>query len=233
MPSITHPRSRGILEELVESAESASYGVRLLHINAVEYGVPQCRHRIVLLGLRGGSPPAPLPTHYEGSQPVLGALPAVTAGEALRPFRSAGYAEPEEVVTGRWAEQLRQIPPGWNYKHFTAWAGHPSPLFEAETRFWHFLLKLHPDRPSWTIPANPGPWVGPFHWDSRRLRTAELAALQGFPRGYSFMGNRRERVRQIGNAVPPPIARQVIEPLAAAVLAGRGRRPRRAKAVVP
>jgi DNA (cytosine-5)-methyltransferase 1 len=80
------------------------------------------------------------------------------------------FAEPEEVVAGRWAKQLREIPPGWNYKYLTAWAGHKNPLFDAETRFWHFLLKLHPDKPSWTVPANPGPWVGPFHWDSRRLR---------------------------------------------------------------
>ena len=201
------PANRRILEELVESAESARYCVLLLHVNAVEYGVPQCRHRVILLGLRGGKPPGPTPTHYEGPQPMLGAFPPVTAGEALRPFQAARFAEPEEVVAGRWAEPLRDIPPGWNYKFLSAWANHPAPLFEAETRFWHFLLKLHPDRPSWTIPANPGPWVGPFHWELRRLRTAELAALQSFPPGYVFAGNRRERVRQIGNAVPPLMAR--------------------------
>jgi DNA (cytosine-5)-methyltransferase 1 len=38
----------------------------------------------------------------------------------------------------------------------------------------------------------------------------ELAALQGFPRGYFVSGSRRERVRQMGNAVPVPLAQTMI-----------------------
>jgi DNA (cytosine-5)-methyltransferase 1 len=218
VPAIAHPRNRPILHELLETAGAAGYGVRLLRVNAVDYGVPQARQRIALLGLRGGMPPAPTPTHGPGLAPVM------TAGVALEPFQANHFAEPEEVVRGRWAGPLAEIPPGWNYKYLTAWAGHPQPLFEAETRFWHFLLKLHPDRPSWTIPATPGPWVGPFHWSSRRLRTVELAALQGFPAGYTFAGTRRDRVRQIGNAVPPLLAQRLIEPLVAALQADGARK---------
>ena len=96
-----------------------------------------------------------------------------------------------------------------NYKALTAWAGHPKPLFEAETRFWNFLLKLSPEMPSWTIASQPGPWTGPFHWENRRLTTDELAAIQGFPKGFQFFGSRRERVRQIGNAVPPAFVASV------------------------
>src|SRR5262249_50651012 len=141
-------------------------------------------------------------------------LPApVNAGEALRPLEDERYFEPEEVVKGRYAKELREVPPGQNYKALSAWAGHPNPVFEAESRFWSFLLKLSPDLPSWTIQANPGPWVGPFHWTSRRLRTVELAALQTFPPSYSFAGKRRDRVRQIGNAVPARLAQRLIEPL--------------------
>jgi DNA (cytosine-5)-methyltransferase 1 len=103
-------------------------------------------------------------------------------------------------------------------------------VFEAETRFWTFLLKLSPSLPSWTIQANPGPWVGPFHWSSRRLRTVELAALQTFPRGYNFAGKRRDVVRQIGNAVPPLLAQRMIEPLLKALSGGRPGGPREARA---
>jgi len=98
-----------------------------------------------------------------------------------------------------------------NYKAHTAWSGHPNPAFVTETRFWNFLLKLSPNLPSWTIAASPGPWTGPFHWESRRLRTPELAALQSFPIGYKFQGSRRERVKQIGNAVPPLLAKKMLE----------------------
>lgn len=220
VPSITHPRSRTILESLIESAKSAKYETLLLHVNAIHYGVPQRRHRVVLLGLRRGKPALPTPTHSESPEGSSCTLPVVTAGEALSRYQHSKYAEPEEVVKGRWADPLWEIPPGQNYKALTAWAGHPKPLFEAETRFWHFLLKLSPDLPSWTVPANPGPWVGPFHWKSRRLRIVELAALQSFPHGYIFAGTRRDRVRQIGNAVPPLMAQRIIEPLVSAVQNG-------------
>jgi DNA (cytosine-5)-methyltransferase 1 len=216
VPSLLHPRSKPVLDRLMADADAAGYGLLLVHANAVEFGVPQSRQRVFLLGVRRGMPAAPVKTHArEAGQLLL--RPPVTAGEAL-----AQYHEPEEVVTGTYASHLREVPPGRNYKALTAWAGHPSPSFVAETRFWSFLLKLHPDLPSWTVAANPGPWVGPFHWESRRLRTAELAALQSFPARYVFEGKRRERVRQIGNAVPPLLARALIEPLLATLT---GRKP--------
>ncbi len=56
VPSITHPRSKAVLERLIESAESAGYRTLFLRVNAVEYGGPQCRHRVVLLGSRHGTP---------------------------------------------------------------------------------------------------------------------------------------------------------------------------------
>lgn len=214
VPSIAHPRNKRVLESFIEEAEAAGYQTRSLRVNAVHYGVPQRRHRVVVFGLKGGLPPLPEPTHAE--QPATGRFPLpppLTAGAILQPFADNRYFEPEEVVRGRYEQQLREIPPGMNYKALTTWAGHPHPVFEAERRFWTFLLKLSPDRPSWTIQATPGPWVGPFHWTSRRLRTVELAALQSFPLGYRFAGKRRDRVRQIGNAVPPLLAQRLIEPL--------------------
>jgi DNA (cytosine-5)-methyltransferase 1 len=212
--SITHPRHRPILEALIQAAEGAGYRTTLFTANAVEHGVPQRRQRVFLLGSRERAPATPAKTH--GTVAADGSLsPLETAGPVLAPFADERHFEPEEVVQGRWAAHLREIPPGWNYKHHTAWAGHPRPTWETETRFWNFLLKLSPDLPSWTINASPGPWVGPFHWESRRLRTPELAALQTFPADYRFEGPRRERVRQIGNAVPVRLAAQAVAQVAA------------------
>ena len=67
----------------------------------------------------------------------------------------------------------------------------------------HFCSELDPDRPSPTIQGQPGPWVGPFHWDNRRLRLAELKRIQEFPDEYAIVGTRREQQLQVGNAVPP------------------------------
>lgn len=210
VPSIKHPRNRPIYEGLVAKAREAGYEITELTAKALAYGVAQARERVVVLGSKKRKPNVPTETHsINGERDLL--LPrSITAGEALDGFNTPKYFEPEEVVLGRWAPHLLEVPPGWNYKALTAWAGHPDPTFVAETRFWNFLLKLSPERPSWTIAASPGPWTGPFHWENRRLRTPELAALQGFPRGYRIEGPRRERVRQMGNAVPVPVAEAMI-----------------------
>jgi DNA (cytosine-5)-methyltransferase 1 len=213
VPSIMHPRNRATFAAFRARLEAAGFVTTFYVANAAHFGVPQTRQRVVLTGVHDAQIRPAKPTHSLPDDPANGLAPAVSAGEAVREFRSKRYAEPEEVVKGRWARELREIPPGMNYKALTAWAGHANPVFEPETRFWSFLLKLHPNRPSWTIAANPGPWVGPFHWGDRRLRTVELAALQGFPAGYVFTGNRRERVRQIGNAMPPPLAAAMVRPI--------------------
>ena len=210
VPSIKHPRNRPIYEGLVSCAKAAGFEVTEVVANAAEYGVAQARERVLVLGSRRRAPVRPNETHSLSDGLIF--LPkAVTAGEALKGFNLKKYFEPEEVITGTWAKHLEEVPPGGNYKAHTAWAGHPNPSFVTETRFWNFLLKLDPNRTSWTIPASPGPWTGPFHWNNRRLRTPEMAALQGFPPDYVIAGSRRERVRQMGNAVPVPLARVMIK----------------------
>jgi DNA (cytosine-5)-methyltransferase 1 len=224
--AIQHPRNKPMLDALIAEAEAGRRGYQTTVVKAVasDFGVAQHRERVFVLGSRAGKPAAPASTHDGrglGVTPDL--LPATSVRQVCRPFQSSKFHEPEEVVTGRWAEHLAQIPPGWNYKFHTAWAGHPSPAFIAEQRFWNFLLVLDPDKPSWTIPASPGPWVGPFHWKNRRLRIPEMAAIQGFPQGYAFAGSRRERVRQIGNAVPPPLAAPMIDSVLTTLTSLRGK----------
>src|SRR6185312_13692762 len=126
--------------------------------------------------------------------------PHKTAGEALEGMTDEeNPPEAEEVVEGTYAFELREIPPGENYLWWTAKRGHPEPRFKWRSRYWSFLLKLHPDRPSPTIQGQPGPWVGPFHWDNRRLRAAELKRLMTFPDDYVLVGGRRDRQLQLGN----------------------------------
>ncbi|MGE3780121.1 MAG: DNA cytosine methyltransferase [Pirellulaceae bacterium] len=226
---LAHPSHRQVLDRVIATATRLGYATdwRLLH--AVEYGVPQSRSRVFVTGIRGRSPaPFPPPTHWWHSEAgKTGRLcPPETAGRWIANLSNAP-SEPREVVAGRWAELLSQVPPGWNYKFHTAWAGHRAPRFVAETKYWTFLLKLSPHRPSWTIQASAGPWTGPFHWESRRLRVPELAALQTFPLRYRFRGSRRAAVRQIGNAVPCRLAAKVAASVLGEVLGHRPRTGRR------
>jgi DNA (cytosine-5)-methyltransferase 1 len=142
----------------------------------------------------------------------------VTSGQALAGLIS--QSEHDEVVRGSWGHLLPAIPPGGNYLHYTARRGHPEPIFEWRSRYWSFLLKLDPDKPSPTIQAQPGPNVGPFHWDNRRLRVPELRRLFTFPDDFEFVGRRASVQAQVGNSVPPRLAEQVARCVAAQVLNG-------------
>ena len=63
------------------------------------------------------------------------------------------------------------------------------------------MLKLSKSRPSWTIQARPGPHIGPFHLENRRLTAAEMCRLQTFP-DIRFDSSHSEIQRMLGNAVP-------------------------------
>lgn len=209
--------SRPAFTRLLREIDAAGYAYRWRVLNAADYGVPQARPRLFIVGVRKGHtcPELPSPTHggkWERRQSGNRARPHVTAGEALNGL--ATQPEPEEVVRGQWAHLLPQIPPGGNYLHFTAERGHPEPLFEWRSRYWSFLLKLSPDKPAPTIQAQPGPNVGPFHWDNRRLRVPELKRLFTYPDDFELVGTRPSIQSQIGNSVPPCLAEQVASTLA-------------------
>lgn len=209
--------SRPAFTRLLREIGAAGYTYRWRVLNAADHGVPQARPRLFIVGVRKGQtcPELPSPTHggkWERRHSGNRARPHVTAGEALEGL--ATQPEPEEVVRGQWAHLLPQIPPGENYLHFTAQRGHPEPLFEWRSRYWSFLLKLSPDKPAPTIQAQPGPNVGPFHWDNRRLRVPELKRLFTYPDDFELVGSRASIQSQIGNSVPPRLAEQVASTLA-------------------
>ena len=212
--------SRPAFERLQAEIGEAGYHFRWRVLNAADYGVPQARPRLVVVGALRGEPLPELPdaTHHgrwERRNTGGGPLPHVTSGEALHGL--VADPEPEEVVRGQWGHLLEDIPPGENYLYYTAKRGHPDPVFEWRSRYWSFLLKLDPDKPSPTIQAQPGPNVGPFHWDNRRLRVGELRRLFTFPDDYDFVGKRASVQSQIGNSVPPLLAQAVAEGVAAAM----------------
>ncbi len=213
--------SKPAFQRLLHEVADAGYTWQWKVLNAADFGVPQLRPRLFVVGFRNGhhKPILPLPTHsglWERRRVAPTGLPKhVTAGEALADL----VAEPEreERIRGQWADLLPEVPPGDNYLHFTEKRKYPEPLFEWRSRYWSFLLKLNPERPSPTIQAQPGPNVGPFHWENRRLRVPEVKRLFGFPDSYEFVGSRRAIQSQLGNSVCPPLAAQVCRGIADAL----------------
>jgi DNA (cytosine-5)-methyltransferase 1 len=208
--------SRPAYDRLLREIDGAGYHCAAKVLNAADYGVPQSRPRLFLLGVPKDEalPTHPLPTHggqWERRSTGSANQPHVTAGQALQGL----VAEPEreEIVGGKYGHLLADIPPGDNYLFYTEKRGHPSPLFRWRGKYWSFLLKLSPDRPSPTIQAQPGPYIGPFHWENRRLRVGELKRLFTFPNDFEFVGSRNSVQAQVGNSVPPLLAEQVVRAL--------------------
>lgn len=207
-------QSAPFFQRLCHGIQEAGYSLRHQVLNAADYGVPQNRQRLFIIGSSDGRElEHPAATHWgqhERRRPpadVDNLLPHVTAGEAL--LGVAAEAEPGEEVNGKWGHLLPAIPAGGNYLHYTEELGHPEPMFKWRSRYWTFLLKLDPQRPSPTLQGQPGPYVGPFHWDNRRLRLPELKRLHGFPDDYHLEGTRRDAQLQVGNSVPPHLAEVV------------------------
>lgn len=211
--SLLYPRTKIVADEFLRTVNSYGYCTTMIKANALDYGVPQKRKRLFIIGTKGSFKSSePRRTHCDPEQQFFwGLKPWANVGPVIEEFDRDEFFEPEEVMTGHFYEDLCEIPPGQNYKALTAWAGHPNPKYVAAKRYWNFLLKLSPDMPSWTITAQPGPWVGPFHWNNRRLRLPEQAAIQTFPKNYVFCGSHKSKQKQIGNAVPSLMAMAMIE----------------------
>ena len=203
--SLLHPKNAQAVTDLKEAIDKLGYKFIVYRPDALDFGVPKKRKRVFFIASKKGILGEPIKTHGDELEVLVNKnlLPHERVIDWIGKFDTDKYFEAEELTTGKtYDEELKQIPPGQNYFALTERSGHPNPKFEANKRFWNFLLKLHPYQPSWTIAAQPGPWVGPFHWNNRRLRVPESAAIQTFPEDYHFVGTRRSIQKQIGNAVP-------------------------------
>jgi DNA (cytosine-5)-methyltransferase 1 len=199
VPGLAFKTHRHVLDRFVFCARRAGYSISSRVVSAASFGVAQARRRLIVIGVRGG------PRFDFDSLPVM-------------PRRSSSWAidsaptqpEADERLRGRYAELLKLVPPGGNYLHFTAPKGWDPPEFKYRGRYWSFLLKLDPDAPSPTLPAQRVTYNGPFHWKNRHLRLREIARLQSFPDSFALAEGLPDARRHLGNAVPPLMAAVVL-----------------------
>lgn len=195
--------------ELVEK-ESERLGYKIFHgvFNAADFGVAQTRQRFICVGVKKNMKDFVFPkvTHSNPDSLIDGAKPWITCGEILNEI-DFPLPEDEKMLAGsKHKHLLKLVPPGDNYLFFTKERGYPNPIFDWRSRYWSFLLKLSPNRPSWTIQASHSNNMGPFHWNNRFLRINEIKRIQSFEDKHIFLGTFKDQWRQIGNAVPPLLA---------------------------
>ena len=148
------------------------------------------RERVFLIGSRDGTPfefPATTLTASGRAADCFSRTRSSPIGQ--HGMRSATCLripnEPSLDDGGLLGGTAASIPEGQNYLWHTNRGG-GQPLFGWRTRYWSFLLKLAKNQPSWTIQAQPGSSIGPFHWRNRKLSAHEMCRLQTFPDGLVF-----------------------------------------------
>lgn len=223
-----HQQSFDVLKsELERFGYQLRYGV----VNCADFGIPQTRERFICVGTRGDLPAFKFPERTHKAPPpdpgnrylieedrlaLIADDPYVdnqagikfwmTAGDAIGDIDFLLEEDDQKRAGSKHKHLLEQVPPGDNYLYFTEHRGHPNPQFKWRSRYWSFLLKLSPERPSWTIQASFSNNMGPFHWRNRFLRVEEIKRLQTLPDNYHLSGEFLDQWRLVGNGVPPKLA---------------------------
>jgi len=177
-----------VFRRIIGDFTRAGYLVSHRLFNAADYGVPQKRERVIIVGVRADIEydfTFPSPTHAKDCSGGL--LKWISVGDALRIFPDPD--SPNNVPNHLYSK----------YKlNFNGYIGH---------------RPLDPTMPAPTVTARGddrgGVVILPHPTAPRRMTGRELATVQGFPADYRFSGPLSSVYRQIGNAVPPPLARAI------------------------
>ncbi len=186
-------------QAIVSAFHKLGYQLRAEVVDSADYGVPQHRERLIMVGYRKGDFVFPLPTHGPDS---ANGQPLRSVEEAISDLQDPN--EPaHDNLGGMYGDLLSLVPEGLNYAFFTAEMGHPEPVFAWRSKFHDLLYKVNRSEPCRTIKAQPGKFTGPFHWKNRHFTIQELKRLQTFPDNYEIVGSFAKVLEQIGNSVPP------------------------------
>lgn len=199
---------------ILREMQRAGYTVVAHKYRFEEYGLPQARHRIIIVGLRddiaakGVAFKVPAPTTPEPSM-MRTAKQALTEPPIPEWATSNELTRQSEVVKQR----LAYIKPGENAFNATDMPEELR-LNVRGAKLSQIYKRLDPNKPAYTVTGSGGGGTHIYHWEEpRALTNRERARLQTFPDWYKFIGSKENVRRQIGMAVPPDGAQVVFEAL--------------------
>lgn len=199
---------------ILREMQRAGYTVVAHKYRFEEYGLPQARHRIIIVGLRndvaakGVAFKVPAPTTPEPSM-MRTAKQAITEPPIPEWATNNEPTRQSEVVKQR----LAYIKPGENAFNATDMPEELR-LNVRGAKLSQIYKRLDPNKPAYTVTGSGGGGTHIYHWEEpRALTNRERARLQTFPDWYKFIGSKENVRRQIGMAVPPDGAQVVFEAL--------------------
>jgi DNA (cytosine-5)-methyltransferase 1 len=192
------------LEQIVKDFSELGYRVSVDLYNFAEYGAPQLRERVLIVGVRND-----ISYSFQKPAAVRTSDNFVTSGEALEGVENVPFNNELINIKPRTRQILSLIPEGKNFSAIPK----DSPFY-VKGMISHVYRRLDRNRPSTTIIAGGGGGTWGYHFqEPRPLTNRERARLFGYPDDFVFEGTVTEVRRQIGNSVPPIAARVIAEHL--------------------
>lgn len=194
-------------EKIKEDMINAGYRIYPNLYKFEEYGVPQARHRVIIIGIRDDLP-------YEFKIPSSEAYKNVdnTCRHAIEvpPIPDDAPNNEHTKQSAKVVERLKYIKPGQNA--FNADLPDNLKLNVKGAKISQIYKRLDPDKPAYTVTGSGGGGTHIYHWsEPRALTNRERARLQTFPDDYIFEGSKESVRKQIGMAVPVEGARIIFE----------------------
>lgn len=186
------------LTKILEELRSAGYTITPHLYKFEDYGIPQARHRLIIVGIRND-----IPVEFKVPSPAPYAHIDNTCKNAIEnpPIpQDASNNEPTKQ-SAQVVERLKHIKPGQNA--FTADLPKELQLNIKGAKISQIYKRLDPTKPSYTVTGSGGGGTHIYHWsEPRALTNRERARLQTFPDTYEFIGAKESVRKQIGMAVP-------------------------------
>lgn len=193
--------------KIIEEMRESGYVVTPHLYKFEEYGVPQSRHRIIIIGIRKDLPVifrVPSPSPY--SKKDNSCRTAIEQPPIPEDAANNEVTRQSDTVIRR----LQYIKPGENA--FNAELPEELRLHVTGAKISQIYKRLDPDKPAYTVTGSGGGGTHIYHWsEPRALTNRERARLQTFPDSYVFTGSKESVRRQIGMAVPCEGARIIFE----------------------
>ncbi len=179
-----------VLKKIINDYYNIGYNISYLEMNAADYEVAQMRKRIIFIGNRKGK------NNVFPEKIIKNSSEYVTCGEILEKYKNLSEDKNFSHIISKHSKEMQE-------RLINVKIGEC--LYSNYNDSWKKCAK---DKPSCTIKGNHG--ATNIHYELPRVITPrEMAALQSFPDDYLFYGTKHSQLVQIGNAVPPYVARAV------------------------